>query len=268
MTAVGRVVTALPTLFRVAFAEMIAYRASFLIWILTATWPFIMLFVWDTVASEGPVGRFDQLEFARYFTATLIVRQLTAAWVVWDLNEQIRTGRFSTALLKPMHPLVWPAIEGWAGMPFRAAILVPLVAIVAFFRPGMGIPIAMDHVPLLLMALVLGALLNYLMQASFGLLALWLEQSLGVFNVCFSLQQIFSGYIMPVELMPGWLPDVVVYTPFYAILGGPIEILAGLRTGGDAFFVLAVQAVWVVIAAVVLRVVWARGLKRYGAFGS
>src|SRR5213079_1094660 len=49
---------AFPTLFRVGLAEMIAYRAEFVIWILTTNMPLVMMALWTAVASEGAVGRF------------------------------------------------------------------------------------------------------------------------------------------------------------------------------------------------------------------
>jgi ABC-2 type transport system permease protein len=52
-------VRAFPTLFRVGLAEMIAYRAEFIIWILTTNMPLVMMALWTAVAPEGPVGRFD-----------------------------------------------------------------------------------------------------------------------------------------------------------------------------------------------------------------
>ena len=54
MTALVR---ALPDLFRVGFAGIVAYRAEMTIWILTATLPLIMLALWNAVAAEGPVAR-------------------------------------------------------------------------------------------------------------------------------------------------------------------------------------------------------------------
>jgi ABC-2 type transport system permease protein len=111
---------------RVGLAEMVAYRSELVIWILTSSAALFMLLVWDGVAAVGAVKGYDQPAFARYFTAGLVVRQLTSAWVVWELNQQIRTGGLSPALLKPLHPLLYRAAENLVAIPFRIAVLVPL----------------------------------------------------------------------------------------------------------------------------------------------
>jgi ABC-2 type transport system permease protein len=80
--SVPHTVRAAPTLLRIGFAEIVAYRAEMAIWVLTATMPLIMLALWNAVARDGPVAGFGQVEFARYFAAALVVRQLTGAWIL------------------------------------------------------------------------------------------------------------------------------------------------------------------------------------------
>ena len=44
---------AFPTLFRVGLVEIVAYRAEFLVWILTTNMPLVMLAIWHAVAADG-----------------------------------------------------------------------------------------------------------------------------------------------------------------------------------------------------------------------
>ena len=48
----NRTLRTIPTLLRVGVAETVAYRAEFLVWILTTTIPLVMLGLWSTVADE------------------------------------------------------------------------------------------------------------------------------------------------------------------------------------------------------------------------
>jgi hypothetical protein len=75
-----RIVRAFPTLLRIGFAEAVAYRAEFVIWMLTTTMPLVMLALWTAVAREGPFGRFTQADFVAYYLAALIVRTLSSSW--------------------------------------------------------------------------------------------------------------------------------------------------------------------------------------------
>ena len=136
-------------LVKAGFAEMVAYRAELFIWILSATTPVIMLLVWDRAAENGPIQGFDRPDFARYFTASLVVRQLASAWLVWELNHLIRTGELSPALLKPVHPFAFRAAENLVALPFRIVVLAPLVGLLVLWRPEIGMPLSWSALPLI-----------------------------------------------------------------------------------------------------------------------
>ena len=92
---------------RIGLAESIAYRAEFVVWMLTTTMPLVMLALWTAVArSGGPFQGFGQADFVAYYLAAMIVRTLTGSWVVWQMNQEIRMGTLSMRLLRPIHPFV------------------------------------------------------------------------------------------------------------------------------------------------------------------
>ena len=76
-----------PTLLRVGFADAVAYRSEFFIWILTTNMPLVMLLLWTAVARDAPLARLGTVEFTAYFLMVLVVRMLTGAWVVWDCGS-------------------------------------------------------------------------------------------------------------------------------------------------------------------------------------
>lgn len=268
MSAVGRTLRAVPTMLRVGLAEMVAYRSELVIWILTASSPLIMLLVFDRAAADGPVGGFAQRDFARYFTAGLVVRQLTSAWVVWELNQQIRMGTLSPTLLKPVHPLALRVAENLVAVPFRVVVLVPLVAALWLWRPEIGMPLALANAPLLVVSIVLAWALNFLAQVAFGALAFFWEQSLGIFNVWFALWSLMSGYLFPLELLPPGLAYAAHLLPFRSMLAVPTEIAAGQLGGAEALAAVGMQLAWSVVFFALARTMWRAGVRRYEAFGA
>lgn len=264
----GHLLRALPELFRIGFAELVAYRAAMVIWILSATMPLIMLALWNSVVTEAPLAGFGPTEITRYFAATLVVRQLTSAWLVWHLNYLIRTGALSARLLRPINPLLWEGVEMLAAMPLRLVVLAPMIVALILWRPELLAWPGLAAMGLFVISVSLAWLLGFLIQAIFGCLAFWLDQSDGVFGAWLVAWMLLSGYIAPLAMFPETLQHVLAWSPFRGMVAVPVELLGGFLAPRDALFDIAVQVGWVGILGVLTAVVWRTGLRRYGAFGA
>ena len=264
----SHVLRALPDMLRVGAAGVVAYRAEMTIWILSATMPLIMLALWNAVAAGGPIAGLDQVELARYFACTLLVRQLTSVWLVWELNYEIRSGRLSNLLLKPMHPLAQHGIDMVCAVPFRLLVLLPMLGALLLWRPELWLTPDLSRAVLFGVALVVAWLLNFLIQALFGVLAFWMDKSDALFGMWFALYSLLSGYVAPLATFPDAVRPLLMALPFRGMLGLPVEILSGLLTPTDALFELGVQIGWVALLWLSVRVAWGRGVARYGAYGA
>ncbi|MFK7930577.1 MAG: ABC transporter permease [Myxococcota bacterium] len=262
-----RVLRALPDLFRVQFAQVVAYRAEFVIWMLTATLPLIMLALWSSVASDGAVAGMNQDDLARYFVVTLVIRQLTSIWLVWTFGFEVRTGKLSARLLKPMNPLWLDAAGILSALPLRLLVLIPLVAGVIWWRPGLLFVPDPTALLLAIPALLVAWLLHFAIQVCFSLTAFWIDKADSLFMVFFAFFAFFSGYVAPLALFPEWSQTALNVLPFRAMHAAPTELIAGMSDASTAGVDLAVGVGWLLAFTLLGRWLWTAGLKRYGAFG-
>jgi len=252
---------------RVGLAEAVAYRAEFLVWLLSTNMPLVMLALWLAVARDGPVGRYDRASFTAYYLAALVVRLMTGAWVIWEMNFEIRQGTLSFRLLRPVHPLVSYAAENVSAMPVRLAVSAP-VALVALFFAGRD---HLAHDPLLLFLFPItlaGAwLITYLAMASVGALAFYLDSASSLFDVWLGLFGVFSGYLVPLELYPHWVGSLSRWLPFRYMLAFPVELITGTLSRPEALAELGTQ--WAFAAALLLAAstMWRLGTRRFAAYG-
>jgi ABC-2 type transport system permease protein len=265
--SVARAIRAYPRLLQVGFAEAIAYRAEMIVWMLTTTMPLVSLALWSAVAADGKVGRFDERGFGVYFLATLVVRQLTSSWLVWELNQDIRTGGLSRRLLLPIHPLVVYSAQNLGALPLRVALTSPIVAVAALVIRAENMP----HSPLIygIFALsLLGAwLINFFTMAIIGSFAFFLESSTAVFEIWLVAFMILSGYLVPLELFPGWLRAITSALPFRYTVGFPVELVTGMVAPREALRELAIQWAYVAGTGVVAMVAFRAGMRRFSAYG-
>jgi ABC-2 type transport system permease protein len=263
----GHLFRAYPTLFRVGFAAMVAYRTEFIIWVLTTNLPLIMMGLWTAVAAEGPVGRFESRDFVAYYLGMLAVRILTGSWLVWELTMDIRQGTLATRLLRPLHPLWAYSAEHLSAVPLRALVVSPLFVILVI--------VARDRIPfhdpvrlLILLLSFAGAwLILFFTMALIGLLALWVESALSVYDLWLGVHAILSGYLVPLELLPPWIASAAQGLPFRYMLGFPVELLIGMLDRRAAFEGLAIQWLYVLGLLGATLLFWRTGTRKFVAFG-
>ncbi len=267
MSSLGNAVRAFPTLLRVGFAEAVAYRAEFMVWVLAYSMPIVMLALWTAVAREAPVGRFGEAEFRAYFLATLIVRLATGCWVVWEINTEVRQGTLQKRLLRPIHPLLTYLAENLAALPMRVIVILPIIVASMWWLGGDVVthdPVQLAIVP----ASLLGAfLLTFWAMAAIGTLAMFLESSIAVFDLWLGLYTVLSGYVMPLALFPEGVQAVLVWLPFRQMLSFPVENLLGLMSRETALCSLLAQWGYAGGFALLAHQLWRAGMKRFAAFG-
>jgi ABC-2 type transport system permease protein len=258
---------ALPALAKIGIAEAVAYRAEMLVWVLSTTMPLVMLALWSTVASEAPVGRFTQEGFTAYFLSNFIVRQLTGSWAAWEMNFEVRNGSLSMRLLRPVEPIIAYAVENLSAMPLRVLVAIPLAGI-------MLAVVGTKHLPddprvwVIWAAAMLGAwLITFLINICVGCLALFMESSLKIMDVYFVMFMVFSGYLVPVELFPPALRQVVEVLPFRFQIGLPVELMTSAHGWSEALVMLGRQWAYVLLFGATAVLAWKRGLRRYAAYG-
>ncbi len=267
MARVGATTRALPALFRIGFAEAVAYRAEFLVWILSTTMPLVMLALWSAVARESPVGRFGQREFAAYFLATFIVRQITASWVAWQMNFEVREGTLAMRLLRPVPPIIHYAVENLAAQPLRLLAAIP-VAIVGLAVVGSAQLSKSPAIWAVWLAAVLGGwLITFLANFAIGCLAFFVQSSIKAMDVWLTLFFVFSGYTIPVELFPHWMRILADAMPFRYQIGLPVELMTSAHDLRTACSLLARQWIWVGVHLIAALALWRKGLERFSAFG-
>jgi ABC-2 type transport system permease protein len=258
---------AYPTLLRIGLAEAVAYRAEFLIWMLATTMPLVMLAITSAMAAEGPVGRFDQRGFVAYYLVTLIVRQMTGAWVAWEMVQEIKEGTLGLRLLRPIHPLASYSAESLAALPLRALLSLPISIAVLLLAAQHDISHDPVNIAVFLLSLAGAWVLNFSVSAIIGTLGLYLESSLQVFELWMGCFMVLSGYLVPLSLFPHWLERLARWLPFAYLQAFPVETLTGIRDRSGALTGLAAQWAWAAIAFSALLILWHRGLKRFAAYG-
>jgi len=261
-------------LLKMAWSMMVQYRFTVLIW---AVWgfvgPLISLAVWSatTAARGGAVSNggvsFSRSDFAAYFLVFMIFGHLTMSWDAFEFAWRVRDGNLSPRLLRPLNPIHGDAAANVGFKTFTSLLLLPIwIALFVILRPT---PPA-DAIQLLLAvpAVLLAAVLRYVLQYSLALIAFWTTRVDAINQLYFTLDSFLAGRIAPLALLPGWLGTMAVASPFRAMGSFPVELALGRVPPADVASGFVLQLVWLAVALALFRVLWAAGVRQYSAVGA
>jgi len=253
------------TLLSVNYAYMLEYRAELVLWMLSGVLPFVLMGVWMEAGREGAFP-LTPPEFARYFLAVFLVRQLTVVWVIWQMDELVVTGRLSPWLLQPIDPFWRMLAEHVAERAARLPFVVALVVLFFVLYPQAWRTPDPASLALGLVATAAAFALRFLMEYTLGTLSFWLERAGNLQQLWFLALLFLSGAIAPLEVYPPLVRSIVELTPFPYVVYFPAQLLAGQPVAAARG--LAVLAVWTALFIVINRWVWHMGLRKYSAMGA
>jgi ABC-2 type transport system permease protein len=255
-------------LLRTAWSEALAYRGQLVIWVVTGALPLVMLAVWRTLAGDGAVGGYSGDDFVAYYVGALTIRQLTGVWVIWDIEREIRLGELSPHLLRPYHPLLRYLAMAMSDKPLRLVMAAPICMVALLIAPGAlprPDPLSVAALPL---AAVLAFLIYFCNQCCVGLLSFWWTQVLAIQDFWFGLYALCSGYLVPLDLFPAPVAQIMRLLPFRALLGFPIDLLLGRLAPAQVAQGLGLQLFWLAALFGLMQLLWSQGVRRYSAVGA
>ena len=249
---------------------MSQYRVSLFLYVFFSfIRPIIFLAAWLAVADSqgGRLGAFSRSDLAAYYVIMIIVTHVTTSWDSFEFEFEVRQGRLSPKLLRPLHPLHYSIVANvlWKLMTSVAVVPVAILIAVTFDARFTTEP---WHLAVGIPSLLLGAALQFMFGWVFASVAFWTTRVHAVVTLYQRSAFIFSGQIAPLALLPGPLLGIAYALPFGYMLGVPADILRGGHDLTPALALLGAQAVWLAVSIVLYRIVWAAGLREYSAVGA
>lgn len=231
---------------RLSFRRVMAYKSGAAAGVFTNTvFAFIRCYVLLALWSQKPeLGGYDATDAVTYvFLAQALITPLGLFGGNTELGPRIRTGEVGVDLYRPCD------FQGyWFAMDLgRAAGQIVLRAVPPMVVGSFFFALALPTSPLIwlqftisvLFALVVSFAVRYLVSVS----AFWTMDERGMASVLMVVSLFFSGFIVPITIMPGWLAAVANALPWSTTVQMPANILLGVNPAGFAAVLLR-QLAW------------------------
>jgi ABC-2 type transport system permease protein len=259
--------------FGVGAQNTFVYRWNFILRSVFGIVPLIAtLLLWRAMYRSSPgdqLGGYTYSQLILYFAMTVLVENLvTPTEDEWQIAGEIRDGKLSALLLKPLNYLAYRFTLFASYRLVYTSVLLPGIAVIFFFlREHITFP----GDPLTWLAFIvstaMAGLLQFLTAYTLAMLAFWLLEISTVVFIVFSLEYFLSGQVFPLDMLPPWLGGFVKWAPFAYELYCPVQVFMERKHGAELATGLAIQAGWVVVAWLGAVGLWRLGLRRYQAVG-
>ncbi len=265
-------------IFRVSLTERLHYRGDFFFGTVLRYLPMVTtILLWQAVyaGTDNPdkkIGDYTQKEMIAYLLLIHVSRSFSSMpGLAAGISRDIRDGNLKKYLVQPLDMIAYL-------LSYRAAHKVAYIATSAlpygllFFLCWWfgGIfdtfPDAVTFVAYLI-SLLLGFVIGFLFETSMGMLGFWILEVSSILWVVNTLNFFVSGQMIPLEVMgPNWAM-VLKWLPFQYLAYFPARIFLGKVPPGELWTGLLIEVAWAVVLIVLCRWLFARGLRRYSAFG-
>jgi ABC-2 type transport system permease protein len=251
------------------FQAAAQYRVQSVLWLLFAIIrPVVFLAAWSAAAATqgGRIGTMTISDFAAYYVAVTLVSQLTMSWNAYDFELEIRQGKLSPKLLRPLHPLHYSVVENIVFKVATMPALLPVLVLIAWtFQARFAT--TWWHVLLFVPSVLLAAALRFMFGWLMATLAFWTTRVHGIMHVYDRLVFLFAGQVAPLSLLGG-LASIAYWLPFGYMLWAPSEILRGGVPIDQALGMIGIQVVWLALSWLGFLWLWQLGLRQFSAVGA
>ena len=121
------------------------------------------------------------------------------------------------------------------------------------------------QIPFTIITLILSALVFSTIAISISLISFWIEDSTP-FHWIFDKMILVFGTIIPLEMFPNTVKNIISYFPTYPIMYGPAKIIIDFSF--NSFYkILLVQVIYLICTMIIMNLLYKKGVKKINVNG-
>jgi ABC-2 type transport system permease protein len=267
---------------RTCISERLTYRGDFAFATLVRFLPIVtQIFLWGAIYSGAPsttLNGYTYRNMVAYALLVMVGRAFSSMpGLATGIARDVRDGTIKKYLTQPVDML---AYLFWARVAHKLVYYVVATApfaLVFYFCRGF-----FDHSPDLLTivsfvyALILAFLIGFLLECLIGLISFWFLEVSSLIFIFMMANYFLSGHMVPLDWLPGLFSsdgakevarNAMALLPFQYMAYVPAAIMLGKLDGDARLLQLTVGTLWVLALWGASRLAFARGVRRYSAFG-
>lgn len=248
-------------LVRIGFMESAAYRFNAVMSLVTSILYLVMVYaIWNSIAAAGTLNS-SLTAVMTYIVVGQVVSNSVYVNVENYISEWVREGTIVNELKRPI-TLRRQAYFRLVGETLFKVLTEGLpIALIGFLFLSLGFPGA-GNTGWFVLSVFLSFNLVFAFSYLTSMLIFWTKVGWGIRAMRTNIQNVFSGVLFPLYLLPAWLAPFFDALPFKAIADTPIRIFNMSVTGAEIHFLILEQVGWIVVMAVAGELLWRKARRK------
>lgn len=247
-------------------------RGKSFVWFLYSIIPpgiFLLFWMGALKSQGGNVAGWNFSTITSYYFLLTVASAMLVAHVEEDIaNEDIQGGRLTGYLMKPfsyywihfLEEIPWRLLQGSFG-------IILCISFVLIFGNFFSLSNSLMVILLSIIICMLAFMLSFAFKMVLGLMAFWLTDANGLFQLFEAVMLIFGGFIVPITLLPSFPEHLAVFLPFAYMAYYPVIAVQGQLNAQELVKVIFLQSIWIAAFVLLYKWMWFEGRKKYTAIG-
>ena len=258
---------------RTSIAERLAYRGDFMFATLVRFLPIVtQIFLWGAIYSsttQRTINSYTYEEMVAYYLLAMVARAFSSMpGLSTGIAREVRDGTIKKYLTQPIDMLgylFWHRVAH--KLVYYAVATAPFALVFWLCRDYFsGWPDGLT-IAAWILSLLMAFLIGFLLESLIGLVAFWFLEVSSLVFIYMMINYFLSGHMLPLDLFPPAIIAAIDWLPFKFLAYTPPAIFLGRYDGAQLVRELSLEAAWILVLLVANRIAFARGVRRYSAFG-
>lgn len=256
------------SLFKIRLKNSLQYRTAAYAGVITQmAWGFMYIMLYNSFYKSNPSA--VPMEFSKLSSYIWLQQAFLSLFMVWALDQDIfdiiSNGNVAYEMERPLDIYNMWFAKNIATRVSKALLRFAPILIIASFLPGIykfKAPYSLGSFILFIFSMAAGLFVVIAYCMIIYVLTFFTISPMGIRMVMVMICDFFSGALIPLPLLPGYLTKYIYYLPFASMQNTPFMIYTGALGIKEGIFSLMIQLIWIVLLVFIGRIIIKNALKK------
>lgn len=182
-----------------------------------------------------------------------------------QINQDIKSGNIAYNINKPYNYVFYIIAKHLGEITIKIIAFSIIGIIMGLVFVGTIPNFNMANLPLIIITILLGILINSVLRIAISLISFWIEDSTP-FHWVYDKLILVVGTLFPIEMFPMFIRPILQCTPIFVVTYGPAKLLIDFIMS-KFIQVLVAQAIYLIITIAVVLILYKKGAKKLNVNG-